>query len=300
VAKEFDVSISFNKTEYLNPQLYLLFDSMKDKLPKNTIVHIVTDRDKDDKVLKWICKRIPTKIYNKEEPDLKSRCRYMFHCFSVETDKDWLLKIEADILCLRHLREFHKILEEDTDVIIQMENRRIIPDDTMETRVWRNIYRGMGVKLPEIRLPYVEGNEKGRPLFNTGVVMVQSKHLPYINKRWHDMIRIAERWIDIGIHPNEMSLTALIFGADWTFKLLNKRFNFNPIGHYRKGEFPSTELVDNCKLQSDIVLLHYHRFPWLKKLCFDNRNVLEIVDRNLEHIEEKWWDSDFKDFTESQ
>ena len=287
---KFDLSMAFDKVEYINPQLYMLTNTLKNNLPEDTILHIVTNREEDDETLQYIQKNIPTKIYHKQPfENLKSRCQYMFHCFEVETDKPWLIKIEADILALRNLRVFNKTLN-DAEVILQPENRRIITDDLLEERVWRNIYRAMKIKLPDIKFKHIENGELGRPLVNTGVVCVRSEHLDYINKRWIELIKIAEKWIDFGIHPNEFAFTAMLFESGWDFKFFNERYNFNPIGHYRKGLFPSTDLIDNCRLSSDIVLLHYHRPKWLFHLARYNKNISDIVERNLENIPVKWWD----------
>jgi len=300
----FDLTISFDKAEYLNPQLHMMVDTLKHNIPKDTILHITTNRPDDDKILKWISKQVPVKIYKKEPfKDLKSRCQYMFHCFEIETDKEWVIKTEIDVLFLQNLKKFNRTLDDDTDIVIQSENRRIINNDTLETRIWRNIYRAMKIKMPGIKIPYVENKEIGRPLLATGVVCVKSKHLDYINKRWVPLTKICENWIDYGIHPNEFAFTGLIFDAvdkkDWTFKILNNKYNFNPIGHFRLGQFPSTYLIDNCKLPSDTVVFDYHRPQWLRHVAKFNKNIDEIILRNIECIPEGWWGLDSGEFVES-
>jgi hypothetical protein len=295
----FDLTISFDTAEYLNPQLYMMVDTLKENIPKDCILHITTNRPDDDPVINWIKRQVPIKIYKKPPfKDLKSRCQYMFHCFEVETDKDWVIKTEIDVLFLRKLREFNKTLDKEFDIILQSENRRVIPNNDMELRVWRNIYRAMDIKLPNIRLPYVENKEVGMPLLATGVVCVQSKHLDTINKRWIPLTKICEKWIDFGIHPNEFAFTGMIFDEEWDFKLFNRRYNFNPIGHFRKGEFPSTELIENCRLPSDIIVFDYHRPQWLKHVSRYNPKIEDIILRNVEYIPDEWWGLSNLEFVE--
>lgn len=296
---KFDLTISFDKATYLNPQLYMMVDTLKENIPDDTILHITTNRDDDDVVLQWIRKQVPTRIYKKPPfKDLKSRCQYMFHVFEIETDKDWVIKTEIDVLFLRKLREFNRTLDKEFDIILQSENRRIIPDDTLETRLWRQVYRAMDIKMPNIRLPYVENNEIGMPLLATGVVCVQSKHLDTINKRWVPLTKICEKWIDFNLHPNEMAMSGIIFDEEWDFKLFNKRYNFNPIGHFRKDRFPSTELVDNCKLPSDTIVFDYHRPQWLRHVSESNPKIENIILRNIEHIPDEWWNLSSEEFME--
>jgi len=294
----FDLTISFDKAEYLNPQLYMMIDTLKNNIPKDTVLHINTNRNDDDPVLKWIQDQVPTKIYKKDSfKILKSRCQFMFHCFEIDTDKDWVIKTEIDVLFLKHLREFWKTLDNNFDIILQMENRKIF-SNAMEDRLWRIIYKSMHIDLPDIKLPYVENKEIGRPILATGVVCVKSKHLPYINRYWVPLTKICENWIHLNIHPNEFAFTGLIFNAGWDFKLFNDRFNFNPIGHFRKGDFPSTELIENCKLPEDTVVFDYHRPQWLMHVAKYNPNIMDIVERNKEYIPADWWDLDSNIFSE--
>jgi len=295
----FDLTLAFDGAEYLNPQTYMMIDTLKKNIPKDTILHITTDRDDNDELIQWIKQQIPTKIYKKPSfEDLKSRCQYMFRCFEIETDKDWVIKLENDILILRHLNRFKKTLDNEFDIILQSENRRIIPNDNLETRIWRNIYKAMNIKLPDIRLPYVENDEVGRPLLATGIVCVQSKHLDYINDNWVPLTRVCEKWIQLGIHPNEFAFSGLIFKAGWDFKLFNIRYNFNPIGHFRSAPFPCTELINNCVIPNDIVILNWHRWQWLKQLMKVNPKIKEIVERNKEYIPDDVWNTPFEMYHE--
>jgi len=294
----FDLTISFDKAEYLNPQLYMMVDTLKENIPKDTILHITTNRDDKDPVLQWIQKQVPTRIYKKPPfKDLKSRCQYMFHCFDIKTNKPWVIKTEIDVLFLKHLDEFQKTLDREFEVILQMENRKIF-DDSMEDRLWRIIYKAMNIKLPDIRLPYVENKEVGRPLLATGVVCVQTKHLDYINKNWIPLTKTCENWIHMNIHPNEFAFTAMILNAGWDFKLFNDRFNYNPIGHFRNGLFPSTELIENCIVPEDTVVFDYHRFPWLSHVAKYNPKIKEIIDRNKQFIPENIWNMSFDSLQE--
>lgn len=295
----FDLTIAFDKTEYLDPQIYMYIDTLKDNIPKDCILHITTNRDRDDKILKWIEKQIPCKIYIKPHiKELKSRCRYLIRAFEIETDKEWIIKTDLDILFLNKVKRFNKLLEDDVDVAIQSENRRIITNDDLELRIWRNIYRAMGIKLPNIKIPYVEDKQEGLPLLNTGVVCIRSKFLDVLKERWIPLTKICEKWIDYGIHPNEFAFTGITFDEGWNIRLFNKKYNFNPIGHFRKGEFPSIELNENCKLQSDIILLHYHKPQWLLHLGKSNNNINDIIERHKKYIPKDWWDLDLNTFLE--
>ena len=287
--RAFDITIAFDKEEYLDTQVKILVNCLKDNVPKDTILHIVTNRNNDD-TLNWVKERIPTKIYYREPfTDLKSRCQYMFKCFDIETDKPWVVKLDLDVLPIQHMRKIKRVLEDDVDVVIQVENRRIIKDNITEKRIWRNIYRTMGIKLPNFKINYIENGEEGYPLFNTGVIFVKSKHLKYINKRWVELTKIAERWINFGIHPNEFAFTAMLFDSDMTFKLTRDLYNFNPIGHFRKNPFPDITLEENCKLPSDVVLFHYHKPQWLKHCSKTNPKIRKIIDDNKDNIPEEWW-----------
>jgi len=278
-----------------------MIDTLKDNIPKDTILHVTTNRPENDPVIKYIVDTVPTYLYYKEPfKDLKSRCQYMFHCFEIDTAKEWVIKTEIDVLFLRKLREFNQILEKDIDVAIQPENRRIYDDNVLETRLWRQIYRAMDIKMPELMLPYVENQEFGRPLLATGVVAVKSKHLDKINERWVNLTKICERWIDYGIHPNEFAFTGLIFDEEWDFKLYNRKYNFNPIGHFRKGMYPSVKLVDDCKLPSETIVFDYHRPQWLYHVSRFNPEIRNIIQRNLEHIPKNWWETDIEKFFEEE
>jgi len=292
---KFDLSISFDKAEYLNPQLYMMADTLKDNIPEGSILHIITNRSKNDKVLKYISNNIPTKIYKKQPfKDLKSRCRYMFHCFDVDTDKDWLMKIEADLLFLKPLEEFNNILKDEYDLVIEPENRKIFPDK-IAYRLWRNIYRELRIPMPMDIIEFRENKEKGYALYGTGLVCVKSKHLNLINNKWIPLIKKCEKWINFNIHPNEFAFTALSFKEKWNTYLYKDHFKFNPIGHFRKGDFPSVELIEDCKLPDDTVIFDYHRPAWLMHVAKYNDNIKEIVKKNKKHIPEDWWNltSDF-------
>jgi len=287
--KRFDITLAFDTTSYLNPELYLLTNTIKDKLPDETIVHITTNRDNDDKVIRYMEKNLNTKIYHKEQfKHLKSRCKYMFHCFEVETDKDWLVKIEADFLVLKHLESLYNILDDKLDLVLEPENRKIF-HDYIEVRLWRNIYRYLGIEMPKEKIQFRENNELGLPLFGTGLICVKSKLLDKINERWIPLIEKCERWLNYGIHPNEFAFTALVFDEKWKWKLYPDIYKFNPIGHFRKGKFPSIELIDNCKLPEETIILDYHRPKWLFHIAKFNYKVKRIIQENKDFIPEEWW-----------
>lgn len=285
----FDLCMAFDEAKYLDPQIYMLVDTLKNNIPEDCILHINTNRSDDDKLLKYIHKCLGTKIYKKPPfKDLKSRCQYMFHAFEVETDKDWIIKIEGDLLILRHLSEFDKLLQSKYDLIIEPENRKIFTDN-IESRLWRIIYKNLNIDMPTEKIMFRENKEYGLPLYGTGLVCVKRRHLDIINKRWVELTKQCERWIDYNIHPNEFAFTAMTFDEKWKTLLYPPRYKFNPIGHFRKGNFPSVELIDNCKLPEDTIIFDYHRPEWLMHIANHNDNINNIVKRNKEYIPEEWW-----------
>ena len=296
----FDISIAFDTAAYINTQLYMLVDTLKDKLPEDTILHLVTNRSKDDKVVKHICKNIPTKIYfnnGDKTGDLKSRCRYMFNCFDVDTDKDWLIKIEADFIVLKHLSVLDKILDNRYDLVIEPENRKIFDDKTAE-RLWRIIYNKLGIETPTKKIQYRENGEWGLPLYGTGMVGINSKHLPVIQERWVPLTKLCEKWINYNIHPNEFAFTAMSFDEEWKTYLYEDIYKYNPIGHWRSGSFPSVKLIDKPIIPDDVVILDYHRPQWLMHIANNNKVIGDVLCRNSKCIPEDWWNLTNKEFLE--
>ena len=287
---KFDLTIAFDEAEYLDPQIYMFIDTLKDNIPDDTILHVVTNRDPTSEVMRYISNNIHTQIYFKEKNDfLKSRCRYMLNCFDIKTDKEWVIKMELDMLILKHLDIFkHYIIDKDLDLFIEPENRKIFDDNTAD-RLWRVMYKAMNIEKPELKITYRENKEKGLPLFGTGLIGVRSKHLDTINKRWIPLTKICEKWINLNTHPNEQAFTGMAFDEKWELFLYPPTFKFNPIGHFRKGEFPSTDLIDNCKLPEDTVIFDYHRPQWLFHVAKYNPQVKEIIERNRKYIPEDWW-----------
>lgn len=296
----FDISISFDKANYLDPQLYMLVDTFKNNLPEETKIHITTNRSRKESVIKYMKENLPTKIYIRPKTnDLISRCRYLMNAVNINTDADYIVRMDVDMLALKHLDWITKLINRDGyDIFIQSENRRIIPDDNIETRLWRRIYRDMKIKMPQFKIHFVEKHEEGRPLFNTGFMIIKSDLLPTIQKRWKDLTSTCERYIQLGIHPNEFAMTALIVDEGWNWGGLSGEDIFNPIGHFREGEFPSTDLVDDCILPGDVKMLHYHRPRWLYHVAEYNQNIRNIIERNLAYIPEKWWNLDNMQFIE--
>jgi hypothetical protein len=286
----FDLTLSFDTAEYLNPQLFMLISTLKNNVPKDAVIHITTNRKDKDPVIKEFTDNFKCYIYNREpHTDLKSRCEYMFYCFDIDTAKDWVIKIEADLLALKNLNEFDKILKPEYDLVIEPENRRIFTD-VMEQKLWRLIYKKMGIKTPTEKITYRENNEQGLPLYGTGLVCIKSKHLSKINRRWIPLTKICEEWIDYNIHPNEFAFTALALDEKWNTYLYPPKYKFNPIGHFRKGQFPSIDLVEDCVLPEDTVIFDYHRPEWLLHTAKYNNNINEIIKRNKDFIPNEWWD----------
>ena len=287
--KSIDISISFDSASYLNPQICLFADMMKDSISEDMVLHIVTNREKDDESLNYLMSRIPNhKIYFMETfKDLISRCKYLIHSVDIASDADFVLKMDLDVIPLKPMEEVRGILDEDIDVYIQMENRRIIPNDALETRIWRQIYRAMKIKMPDVKMNYIESDEIGLPLFNTGVFILKNELLNTASLNWSKLTKICEDWMEYGIHPNEFAATAMIFKYGWKLDRLNKRFNFNPIGAFRKGIFPSTELREDCVLPKDAVLLHWHKSKWLQHLMKYNKELNDRL-KGLKYLESLW------------
>lgn len=285
----FDLTISFDKAEYLDPQLYMLISTLKDNIPKDTILHVNTNRSDNDPIIKFITDSVNSKIYKKEPfKDLKSRCQFMFHCFEVESDKDWIIKLESDFLILKHLSNLENILDNDLDIVIEPENRKIF-DDTTANRLWRLIYKSMGINPPPFKIQYRENGEEGLPLFGTGLVCVRNWTLKKINERWIPLTKICENWIDYNIHPNEFAFTGLILDEGWKWKLYEDKYKFNPIGHFRDGSFPSTKLRKDCKLPENTIILDYHRPEWLMHIAKYNKNIGDLICKYNNYIPDSWW-----------
>jgi lipopolysaccharide biosynthesis glycosyltransferase len=249
---------------------------------------VVTNRDVKDESLVYLLNRIPNhEVYFKETfQDLISRCKYLIHSVDIDSDADYLLKMDLDVIPLKSLDSLYEILD-GSDVYIQMENRRVIPDDVMEKRIWRQVYKAMEFKVPDIKMSYVENTEIGFPLFNTGVFLLRTSKLKQASENWSKLTKVCENWIQFNLHPNEAALTAMIFNYHWKLNMLPKRFNFNPISTFRKGEFPSTELKEDCKIPEDTVLLHYHKAKWLRHLMRYNKGLNDSL-KGLNYLESLW------------
>jgi len=295
----FDISISFNGEKYLDSQIYLLMDTLKGNILDDTILHVTTNRPDDDKVLKHIQDSMNVEIYKKPPPEgLKSRCKYLLNAVEVDTDADYLVRMDVDMLALQHLDWITEQIKHGYDIIIQSENRRIIQNDNLETRTWKRIYRAMGIKMPEWKIHFIENHEEGRPLFNTGFMIIKTDILPIIRERWKKLTKICEKWNHLGIHPNEMAFSAMIIDENWNWGTLSGGDIFNPIGHFRDGNFPSTKLIDNCILPKDVKMLHWHRWQWLEQLVKVNPQIKEIIERNRQHIPNDVWTTPFEEFHE--
>lgn len=287
----FDISLSFDNAIYLDPQIYLFFDSIKDKLPDDTVIHITTNRSDDNEAVQFIKDTIPnTKFYYKPTiRGLKSRCQYMFHCFEIDTKKDWIIKMELDMIILKHLKAFENILKPELDGVFEPENRRVIDNDGMERRLWRTIYQAMKIKEPEYTMTFRENNVQGRPLFGTGIVCLKSNKLKELNDRWIPLTKTCERWIHWNIHPNEFAFTGIVFDSNWKWEIYPPKYKFNPIGHFREGEFPSQTLINHPILPDDTIILDYHRPYWLWDVALDNPQVMIYIERNKSKIPQEWW-----------
>jgi len=72
----------------------------------------------------------------------------MFHWPEINTDKEWVIKMESDMLILKHMNAFEDFMKDDIDLFIEPENRKIF-DSMTEDRLWRLMYRSMEIKKPE-------------------------------------------------------------------------------------------------------------------------------------------------------
>jgi len=285
--RTFDISIAFDKSKYLDKQIKLFADTIYNKIPSDTTLHIVTNRERDDINLLYLLEKVENnKLYYKEPPEIISRCKYLLNAIEVETKADYLVRMDLDIIPLKNVKELIKQLVLNEDLYIQMENRRVIPDDNVEARLWRQIYRAMNIKVPNYKISYVENQEIGLPLFNTGVFVINTNLLYRFSKDWKRLTNICEKWIDFNIHPNEFAFTGLVFDSGIKFSIMGDKEVFNPIGHFRKGSFPSTELTDNCKIPAETILLHWHKPRWLKHLHKYN-NFKEL--QGLNYLDDSFW-----------
>jgi hypothetical protein len=283
----FDITLAFDNTSYLDKQFRLFIPSLKNNIPDDTIIHIVTNRDKDDNIIKSLMENFNTKYYYKRKNnDLKSRCRYMLNCFDVDTDKEWLIKMESDFIIMKHLNILENILDSNYDIVIEPENRYIFGNPMMR-RIYKHVYKSMNIKCPidEI-IEYRENKEKGLPLFGTGMVCVKPHILPTIRRRWKDLTKKCEPWIDYNTHPNEMAFTGMVYDEGWKWNLYPDIYKYNPIGHFRRGPFPSIDLIDKCYLPEDVIIFDYHRFPWLFHVAQRNKKLFDIIKKHSKGIKD--------------
>ena len=90
----FDISLAFDKSKYLDAQIYMLVDTLKDKLPNDTTTHIITNRSRKSQLIKHIKDNFQTKVYHKPKTDdLISRCRYLLNAVEAETDAGYLIRM---------------------------------------------------------------------------------------------------------------------------------------------------------------------------------------------------------------
>lgn len=285
---KYDLCFAFDDTEYLNPQIYLFFNSLKDKIDSDILIHINTTREDNDKPLRFITDNFNTRIYHNEHPDLKSRCRYMLNAFKIESSNEWVIKMELDMVALNHINNFTDILDNRLDCILETENRRIIQNDRLEKNIWNRLYNLMDIEEPNIRMTFRENSETGRPLFGTGVICVKNDIIPIINNRWVDLTRMCETMGEYGIHPNEFGFTAMVFDEGWKWKIYDRIYKFNPIGAFRKNPFPSQELIEEAYLPDDVVLLDYHKPKWLMWIAERNPKVMEEMNKVNEYLPKEW------------
>jgi len=297
--KSFDITLAFDKEgTYLNPQIYLFVDAIKDKIPDGTVLHVVTNRRKDNPQVKYIMDNINSKyVYQRPFKELESRCQFMLNCFKIRSKKPWIIKLELDLLFLKHLSLYEDLLEDDLDIVVESENRKIFPDK-MEKRLWRMMYNAMNMEVPTEKITFREDDEQGLPLFGTGLICVKNELLNKINERWVLLTKKTEPWLKFGVHSNEQAMTGLILDEEWKWKIYPRKYKLNPIGLWRDGLFPSTKLIENCILPQDTICLDWHRWSWLKQIADANPEIKEIVDRNRKYIPDDVWNTPFEMYHE--
>lgn len=293
-----DISIALDGASYLTPQAYLQIASLKDKIPEETTLHLTTTGNRKE-LTKYISKAVNTKLYTKPPiENLKSRCSYLLRTMEIESDADYILKVDLDILFLKDFNELMDLIKTNMDIYIQGESRRIIQDEKIETRLWKAVYKEMEFELPDTKIAYVENHEIGRPLFNSGAFIIKVDRLRDLQENWINLTRKAEKFIQYNLHPNETALTALILCNHWKWIGLPLWMHFNPISHFRKGPFPSQELIEDCKLPDEIFMLHWHKPNWLQHIAKYNLNVQEIIDKVNHLIPNEWWNLPLETYME--
>jgi hypothetical protein len=66
--------------------------------------------------------------------------------------------------------------EEDIDIFVAPENRRIIKNDAEEYKIWHRMYHAMNVPLPTEKIAFTEDKEEyGLPLYGIGLISMKSK-----------------------------------------------------------------------------------------------------------------------------
>jgi hypothetical protein len=188
--------------------------------------------------------------------------------------------MELDFVFLKHLSAFEEILDDNFDIIVESENRKIHSDDEAK-RLWRIMYKTMGIKIPDFKIQFRENNEEGLPLFGTGLICVKSELLPIINRRWEYLTKIVEPWGPWNVHPNETAATAMILDEGWKWKIYSSKFKYNPIAYWRDGPFPSTNLKENSIIPDDTVILDYHHLAWLTHMAKYNKSVSDILTADV-------------------
>jgi len=289
---KFDISIAFDNANYIIPQVNLYINSLKQMIPNDSTLHIVTTKENETGDFKsFIYQNIKNaNIYTPGNQfiELKSRCKYLLNAIDVEPTKDWLMRTDLDFIWLNKLDKIDGLLN-DCDIVIQPENRRIFKEDIYEERIWRQIYKAIEIKPPTEKIQFVEDGEWGLPLYNTGFFIIRSDLIPILKDRWEILTKICEKWIEFNIHPNETAFTAIIQDERWKVKQLPTWANFNPISKFRKGNFPSQELKENSLIPEDVVGLHYHKPNWLAHLMKYNKKVKDIVEGMEYKIPSDWW-----------
>jgi hypothetical protein len=293
-----DISIALDDAIYLTPQVYLLIESLKDKIPEDTTLHLTTTGNREV-LVDFISKHIRTKHYIKSSiSELKSRCSYLMRTMEIESDADYVLKTDLDMLFLNKFDELFRMLKDEPDILIQSENRRVIQDDSLEWRLWRTIYKAMGFQMPCFKIHYIENHELGLPLFNTGAFVIKTDKMKELSKDWIRLTKICEKWIQYNVHPNEQAATAMILDKKWKWIGMSEWIHFNPIAHYRSGEFPSQELVEDCKIPEEVFLLHYHKPNWLQHLSKYNETVQQTINLVKLNIPDEWWNLSLETYME--
>ena len=266
---EITTSITKDKTLFIEMQLYI--KSLEINSSKCTNFTLQSPKHKIEERFKY---------------PYKTRCGYEMKSldFVPRDNTKWVLRTDVDIVALdeigNHLGELG-----NADIGMVPENRRFLGNN--DFRIMKNLSKKLGCKPFDFTIKSLEDGEEMYPIFQCGV--------QYINAKLFDEINLFEEWNRINhevekaygtFHSLELAWSLLIQLHNLDVKVIDDRFNYNPISNWRNGGFPEQKLRSDAHIPFDIFLLHYHKMSWLKPFIDDVRikKVLKKVK-----IPKKFW-----------